>query len=170
MLTYETLRKIFTEERSTNKLIKLPGNFFMDVKDYLDKKTKLNSKEDAWELDSAKGTLEDLLEIRERKIMTLAMYSARSGITPENLTQEEKMFFDNLVKTIEDFQKQRKKSLKEKPEKLTPVAVLEDIPEFVGTDLKNYGPFKKGDVANVPEENAKLFIQKGMAKEINIKE
>ncbi len=170
MLTYETLRKIFTEERSTNKLVKLPENFFKDVKDYLDKKSKLQSKEDKWELDSAKGTLEDLLEIRERKILTLAMYSARSGIVPENLTPEEKNFFDNIIKIIKDFQKQRKKALEEKPEKMVAIAVLEDIPEFVGTDLKSYGPFKKGDIATIPEDSAKLFVQKGMAKEINIKE
>jgi DNA replication factor GINS len=170
MLTYETLRRIFTEERATNKLVRLPENFFKDVKEYLDKKSKLQSKEDKWELESARGTLEDLLEIRERKILTLAMYSARSGIIPENLMPEEKNFFDNIVQTIKEFQKQRKRNLEEEPEKMIAVAILEDIPEFVGTDLKNYGPFKKGDIATIPEENAKLFIQKNMAKEINIKE
>jgi DNA replication initiation complex subunit (GINS family) len=46
------------------------------------------------------------------------------------------------------------------------IGFLQDAPEFVGTDEKNYGPFSKGDVASIPKDNANLFVTKGMARPI----
>jgi len=31
------------------------------------------------------------------------------------------------------------------------------VDEFVGIDLKDYGPFFKGDIAEIPLENAKIL-------------
>ena len=37
------------------------------------------------------------------------------------------------------------------------VKFLENVDEFVGIDLKDYGPFFKGDIAEIPLENAKIL-------------
>ena len=50
--------------------------------------------------------------------------------------------------------------------KLKEIRVLEDIPELTGPDLKNYGPYKKGDVAELPSELAVLIMNKGKGREI----
>jgi len=39
-----------------------------------------------------------------------------------------------------------------------------DIPEWMAPDFKNYGPYRKGDVAKIPESDAKRFIEAGMAE------
>ena len=44
----------------------------------------------------------------------------------------------------------------------------EDVPEFLGVDLRKYGPFKKGDIAKIPEENAKILIESGKAEVMEI--
>ena len=171
MLTYEVIRRIMTDEKNATKLTALPEDFFKKAKAYLDNKAQISgSKEDAWELDSAKRLLQDLLEIRERKVITLALFFVRSGVTSENMTPEEEVFFDSIVNNIKQFQAERKKVLEGEPEKRGFVAVLEDVPSFVGTDLKNYGPFKKGDVATLPEDNAKLLLEKNLARRIEVKE
>lgn len=41
------------------------------------------------------------------------------------------------------------------------VRFLQEIPEFVGIDLKDYGPFKPNDTAEIPLENAILLILQG---------
>ncbi len=167
MLTYETLRKIVQEERASNSLTRLPEDFFEAVKVYLEKKAKISeSKDDVWELESARRTLQDLLEIRDRKIVTAALYFERSGVVPDNITPEEKEFFDAFVKNIKEFKTMRKNILEGKPEKKELVAVLDDVPRFVGVNMKEYGPFRKGDVVTLPEENAKLLLEKKQARKI----
>lgn len=167
MLTYETIRKIVSDEKMNTKLSELPDNFFRQVRTYLEKKAEINKdKEDRWELDSAMRVLQDLLEIRERKLLTLALYYVRSGVTPENMTLEENELFNSLVMNIKEFQAKRKSIMSGEEEKKKLIAMLSDLPEFIGKDMKNYGPFVRGDVATLPEENARLLIEKGIAKEI----
>jgi DNA replication initiation complex subunit (GINS family) len=47
------------------------------------------------------------------------------------------------------------------------VAFLETLPQFVGVNMKNYGPFERGDMATIPEANARLLVEKGIVKQIN---
>jgi len=63
------------------------------------------------------------------------------------IEEEEKTVWDFLVKKVK-------------------VKFLENVPEFVGVDLKDYGPFFKGDVAEIPFENAKIFLERGMAEKL----
>lgn len=168
MLTYETLRRMMTDEKNSKKLLNLPENFFDEAKAYLDNKAKFaNSKEDAWELDSARRTLEDLFEIREGKLVELALFNVRSGINPGSLTREEKEFFDSLVSHIKQFQDKRTEIFQGKREAMQTIALLQSLPQFVGSDMKNYGPFERGDVVTIPEANAKMLIEKGIAKNMN---
>jgi len=167
MLTYETLRRILQEERAANKLVSLPEDFFENVKSYLEKKSRISrEREDAWELDSARRTLQDLLDVREKKVLELALYHVRSGMEPGDLIPEERELFEKVVQNIKDFHAKRKVFLEGKHEKRVVVAILDSVPEFVGTNLKTYGPFKKGDIASIPEDNAKLLIDKKLAQRI----
>jgi DNA replication factor GINS len=43
------------------------------------------------------------------------------------------------------------------------VEFLEDVEEFIGIDLKKFGPYNKGDMALIPKDNAELFIKAGKA-------
>lgn len=57
----------------------------------------------------------------------------------------------------------------EKPSKEYPlVRSLEDIPKFVGTDEKNYGPLKRGDVINLPKEIVEFLEKKGKVERAKI--
>ncbi|RLJ07903.1 MAG: hypothetical protein DRP13_03175, partial [Candidatus Aenigmatarchaeota archaeon] len=171
MLTYETIRRIAHDERESSGLTSIPESFFHDVKEYLDKKTEISKeKEDAWELENAKVVLKEILRLREKKILLAAFNFVSVGKTPENLTPEENEFFQKVADCIKEFQKKRKEIMEGKEEKKTVLAMLSDVPVFVGTDMKNYGPYKKGDIANVPEDIAKLLIDKGLARKIEIEE
>ncbi|MBL7160853.1 MAG: hypothetical protein ISS93_03330 [Candidatus Aenigmarchaeota archaeon] len=159
MLTYESLRKFVNDERASKSLIDLPKDFFQQAQEYLKGKESLN--EVSWETDSAKRLLQDLLELREKKLLMAAFYKVRSGLQPENLTAEENQFFDQVVKGLEAFRKARSPATK------NPASGLEatqDITAFVGLDMKTYGPFKKGDSFQIPGEVASLLVKKGIAK------
>jgi len=167
MLTREAIRKVVEEERSSNKLTKLPEDFFEQVKTYIDLKEKASkSKDDVWELSAAKRLISELLEKREEKLASLAVHSVRAGINPGSLTFEEQKLFDQMVSAVKEFQKSKQSVLEGKPEKRDAVAILKDIPEFVGPDMKNYGPYKEGDIVTIPKESAALLIEAGTAKKL----
>ncbi len=54
--------------------------------------------------------------------------------------------------------------------KLMLVRILTDVPALVGADMKVHGPFKRGDVAFIPAENALGLIRKGLAVEVELRE
>ncbi len=168
MITFEALRRLFNEEKNSHALQQLPENFFSEVRSYLEKKSALAEGEDKLEVSTAKETLEELLNIRERKIVNMAIYAARSGAMPEGLESHEKELFDRVFETLKNYQEQKKKLLAASRERLLQIAVSTDIPRFVGMDMRNYGPYRSGDIASLPEENAKVLIEKGAAQELKI--
>lgn len=46
------------------------------------------------------------------------------------------------------------------------VRILSEIPSFVGTDLKEYGPYKAGQVVDLPSKIAQLFISRKLGETI----
>lgn len=169
MLTYEGIRKIVHEERTSQALTSIPEGFFREVKEYLEKKSQITKeKGENWELENAKILLKEILRLREKKILLAAFNFVNVGKIPENLTPEEKEFFQDVADALKKFQKKRKEIIEGKTEKKKVLAFLSDVPRFVGIDMKTYGPYKSGDVATVPEEIAELLISKGMARKMEI--
>jgi DNA replication initiation complex subunit (GINS family) len=165
MLTYETIRELVIKEKNSQKLIELPENFFEEVKAYLENKEKVSEgKEDLWELDNSRRMLQDLLDARESKLVKLALVFVRAGVTPGKVMPEEKAFFDHQVDGIRRFQEARKSVLEGQREEMETIAVLEDVPRFVGVNMKTYGPLKKGEITRVPKDNSQLLVSKGMAR------
>lgn len=167
MLTYETIREYVTREKQSQKLIELPDSFFQEARAYLENKEKVSSgKEDVWELENSRRMLQDLLDSRENKLVKLALIFVRAGVTPGKVMPEEKDFFDTLVKSIKSFQESRTDAIEGAREPMATMAVVEDIPKLIGVNMKEYGPFRKGEIARLPKENADLLVSKGLAKQV----
>ncbi len=171
MLTDETIRRIFEEEKNSPGLTKLPEDFFEQVKTYLQNKSKMvNIEPDKWALDSVKRRLKKIFEGRERKILNSAPSFVDSGVPPENMTPEEGKFLERVAACIKEFHNQREEEIEEGDEELVLVTILGDVPQFVGINMKNYGPFRKGDITTLPKPNADLLIKKELAERTEIKE
>lgn len=156
MLTYERLRSVTEEERTSTGLVSLPPDFFSQAAAYVKSKEKLAN--DSWELDAAKRLFSDLKEIRERKLLTSALYAVRAGVALVNVTPEEQPFVDALIKVIRDFHESKPQGIE----------FLQDVPAFVGLDLKPLGPFKKGEKIKLPSELMALLVKKKAARTIDL--
>jgi len=168
MLTYESIRDAVNKEKSSTGLTPLPADFFTSAKTYLDKKSKMRTREDMWEYDQAKRRMQDLVEIREKKILMGALYYVRSEVKPENLTEDEYNFLKSLADIIKDWQGKKKGMLEAAVEPRSVVSFLEEVPVFVGIDMKSYGPFRPGDISTLPNENADLLAKKGAARIVEL--
>lgn len=49
----------------------------------------------------------------------------------------------------------------------TKVRITSDVPEFMGTDLEQYGPYSEGDKAEVPDDNAEILINRNNAEKVD---
>jgi len=172
-ITFELIRKVHREEMRSTKLTKLPENFYENVLKYLEKKRemaeKLDDRKIAIEVRNVKRLIEEIFNRRERKIVTLAINCARVEMPVENLTEEEREFFEKIRKVIKDRRDSFLKKLEEGKKKTAFLVVFkQDVPEFVGIDMKTYGPFSKGDIAKIPEENANMLIEQGLAEKFEV--
>ena len=195
LITYETVRNAHRAEKE-EELQKLPEGFFESVKNWLKHKENMKDTTSLLELENAKKLLDDIINRRQKKIVLSALRTIRGELPPQNLSDEERKFFDEVVNSLKLFKNEMnerfkgyetiveekiedaKKTVEElKPEEevknifVRPdgkilVKAIKDLPEFVGSDLKNYGPLKTGDVITLPEEIGSLLISRKVAENI----
>lgn len=171
-ITFELIRKIQREEQRSPKLAQIPAYFYSSVNSYIQQKKRLarEDRKGMLEVKSIERLVEDVFDRRERKIVTAAVNAARTNIQPENMTDEEKDFFDLVTATIRQRRDQNLKKMMstEKGTESNLIVFKEDVPEFVGSDMKSYGPFKRGDIANLPQDNMDILMQQGMIEQFKV--
>lgn len=170
-ITFEFIREIQREEQRNTSLTKISEDFYDKVKSYVREKKKLVQKKKdkamATELRNIQRILEDIFNRRETKIMNHAIITARTGVMPQNLIGSEKEFFEAMLEFLKN-QRGRllEESVKKVEEEYVKVELLEDTLEFLGIDLKKYGPYNKGDIVTLPKDNAELFIKAKKVKKL----
>ncbi len=230
MISFESLRDFQRKEREDKNLVQLPASFYPACSESI-KKLSERTKDTSsiMELENMKKAFEDILEIREKKMILMALHSARGSAAPKNLLPEEKDFFEKSLENILSLRKGLAKDVidgrlefKEEPivEKTIPhqlppkaeekkieiklpvtnivaekiheihqtihepsrsvtmesllvketssgrmsVMFMKELPRFMGTDERAYGPVKEGDILDIPKDVAEFLIGKGAAK------
>ncbi|MFH0978425.1 MAG: hypothetical protein V1837_03930 [Candidatus Woesearchaeota archaeon] len=182
-ITYETLFELRRLEKNREELQTLSSTFLDDLAKYINEKQIVLSQggmfvsdRDKNLLEQVKGLTRQLYELRERKIISLAVNKSRTGssiIDTSALLKHEKEFFDQMVGLLDKSRETILKPLLEgyqaKPEEeirkeTRLVRFLTPVPKFVGEQLEVYGPFEEEDVANLPTAIADVLITKGRAQ------
>lgn len=191
-INYKTLRRIQQAEQTASGLTKIDTNFYRDVTTYVknleqsieNEKNPSKLKLFSDEISNTKKIISSIYELREKKIVHTALSTVRSG-TPDlkNLLEVEKRLFDALVEQIcssrqEVFEGSRlspppknllsqlvEPSPAREPNMNPIVRVVEDTPEFIGTDEKTYA-LRKEDVLSLPNETAGPLLKKGVVKQV----
>jgi DNA replication factor GINS len=170
-ITYELIRKIQREEEKQPKLTKLPEEFYSKVGNYLIQKKRISAtkadRKEAFEVKNVERLVEDIFNRRERKILNHAIISARTGMQTENLTEEEEKFHTQILYALKERRMNLLKRILDQSETKEGMVIFrQETPAFVGADMLNYGPFKEGDIAKIPEENKKILLEKEIVEEI----
>lgn len=143
------------------------------------------------EIGNAKQVLNKLYQKRVKKIINRAIFTVRSesgAKDTSNMLKSEILLYNSLIKELKENEKlffseidqmnldlpekKESKELKsiEKQEEtkencLKTIKILEEISELQGTDLKRYGPYKKGDIAELPRLLADIIIKQEKGQE-----
>ncbi|MDD2531289.1 MAG: hypothetical protein PHO61_01200 [Candidatus ainarchaeum sp.] len=175
-LDYDELRRIHRLEKNTSKLVEVDEDFISSLenfvedekKKYLDSLKNFSSSQ-AREFTNLKRIIDDIFQMREKKILNKALISAHTkDYDDTNMSVEEKEIFKKIYKILithrEIFSNLFGESEKEITD-LVNVMILQDIPTFVGTDMKEYGPYSQGQEVKLPQKVSRMFITRKMAKE-----
>lgn len=196
VITFETLYDIMRREKARDELQKLDLNFYNDVASYIkDKQNILESQAGkdsifaSQELDKTRTQLKNVLKIvkdlydrRESKVIQLALLSARNKdkiYDTSALLPEEHSFYGNVKSVVEssrdgffslpsqNLEKPKDLKTKAKMDNGYKVRMLDDVPEFLGTDLQSYGPFTNGTISSLPSDIAEMLVSTNQAVKEN---
>ncbi|MEW6294863.1 MAG: hypothetical protein AB1467_01035 [Candidatus Diapherotrites archaeon] len=182
-LNYDEIRRIYRLEKNTSKLSELEEEFLGELSEFIkeEKNSYMNSlKEMNFSKDrdfiNLKKMIEEIFSLREKKILNLALIASRTDEpSEERMFLQEKKLYRELLKIL----KKNKEGLneiflgngtkkieeeKEKQQNMVSLKILNEVPSFVGTDMKEYGPYKKGQTVELPQKIAKLFIARKIGK------
>lgn len=175
MITYNDLYEYLRKERYSEQLQILPRNFIQEINTYINEKKALAGKEDDLfsesaiknkkQLENAISLFRELMLRRRKKILNLAFVAAETGISKrdfENMLDFEKDLFDKIIKGMEDAEKEINGFLtnnKQEIKELNKMILFkQDTSEFMGINGEMLGPFKKGEIANLPAEISKILV------------
>jgi DNA replication initiation complex subunit (GINS family) len=186
MITYNEIYEASRKERYSEQLQSLPKNFIASVAEYLREKKEMSSKEDDTfsdmitktkkQLENAVTLFNELKRIRRRKILDLVLIASETGISKrdfDNMLDFEKELFEDFMKCIDVSDKKFNQLLvngnggsKSDPVENEMVVFKQDSDEFLGPDGEMMGPFKKGQIANLPLQITKILIDDGRAQKV----
>jgi DNA replication factor GINS len=169
---YDDLYKAWKSEKSTEALQPIPSDFYQRARKYIETLEQETSSDPRTvqnhlivrEKELAERLLAELTKTRRMKIFQTAQNNI--PINTSNLTEEETDLATRMIEPTEP----STQAVRLDEASTIVVRFLQDIPEIVGVDLKIYGPFKKEDVASVPNANAGALISQGAVRVIEFKE
>ncbi|GEM_PF-1320464 len=165
ILTFEKIRALQWKEKNEKKLQELPENFYEELREYVEK-----SKQD-----NAILVAKDLIDTRSRKIFDAVINYFKTKEIPVNMTKEEKEMFYTVLEIFSNFRESlfkefihQKEKIEEKKEEVKEsgfVIITENLPCFIGPDLKAY-ELKKNDKVFLPEDLKSLLLKYGYCKKM----
>ena len=179
-LSYDEVRRIHRLEKNTVKLVEVDPDFYSDLHgfislekdEYLDSLRNFSSSK-ARDFTNLKKMTEEIFAMRARKILGSALVASRTGEpNDDRMALQEKKLYKEMLACLEKHNGLLEDVFSDKNAKdsgrdlnTLSVEILSDIPEFVGTDMKEYGPYKKGASARLPVKIAKLLLSQKLVEE-----
>ncbi|HEV8289552.1 MAG TPA: hypothetical protein VGQ00_01200 [Candidatus Norongarragalinales archaeon] len=182
-LSYEALRKVHLQEKHYAVLAPIDEEFYKGYEGFLQKQSdNLKQKfslEEVKVYENTIKTLQNVVELREQKIMLKAVLDLRAGqINSSALAAEEKDLYIAIIKLLREYEDGISKTLsssKTSPtsavqpknvQELVNVRILADLPEFVTADGKTRGPFTAQQEISLDKQTAELLIRKQAAENL----
>ena len=177
-LSYERLTTIYRLEKESGSLTRLEPDFYGKLEEFIQEEKKRmletfqNMDFSAYRrYESLRGLVQEIIAIRTRKVLTYA-YDLDSE--PENLVGWERELFDNVRELVLKYSNRFDSILgrlvptedSEKTLSHVRVRILKNIPAFIGTDRKEYGPYSEGEEVELPKELADILVLRKLAEAV----
>ncbi len=175
-ITFDELRRIHRLEKNTTNLVEVDDDFIDSLEDFIQEQKKKYllsmknfSSTEAREFTNLKRIVDEIFLLREKKILNKALIASKtSDEKPEKMAYQELEIFKKLLKVLYNYESICNELFGEKERKEAStirMKLIKDVPAFVGTDMKEYGPFSEGQTVSLPSRIAKLLSSRKIAEE-----
>lgn len=162
---------IFKKECIKNGILDSVGEDNSDIIDLLTQtfdENTLEGKIKKAKSDYAKLKFESFCRKRFRSLVenSLDNYSPDNGLE-NRISKDIEDIFNGYRSSIINSKVSTKQIItpKETREKVfKEVKLSQDVPEFIGEDMRSYGPYKKGEIISIPLRNAEILIREKVAE------
>lgn len=177
-------------ERNSAKLADITDGFYQELRQLVgecrSKYESTHSPEDLRALENVIKMSRDIFERREQKLSMKALRFIRTGEDDAKLVGGERKVFDSLVSSMRQFREEFDGSLvgaAPKPHAATPqpaaqpqqpaenngfsetlIRIVKNIPKFVSSDMREYGPFEANAIVKLPKKEAELLLTRQFAE------
>jgi DNA replication initiation complex subunit (GINS family) len=181
VITYNDLYEALRKERYSEQLQPLIKDFVKEVSGYIKEKENVigigsssgnglfsdETVKNKKQLENAISIFKELVLRRKKKLLDLAFVSAETGISKrdfDNMLNFEKEMFEKIMKAVNEGDKMMEQLLSGGQETETGlqknklIMFKQDTDEFLDLEGNKIGPFKKGDIVNIPQEIANILI------------
>ncbi len=181
-INFEYIRETQRKEKNSAKVTEINNEFYKELAGYVkecSEECKTNGS-GFRELENTMKLAREVFDKREQKLVMKALRSVRTKeYEDEYLTIEEKKLFKVLVDAIRcnrkffdqvmlgdySFEVNSEDTLiKESGNNLVLARICKEIPVFVGSDTKEYGPYNEGDVVKIPRGEAELLAKQNLVE------
>jgi len=181
-IDYDELRRVYRLEKNTSKPVELTEDFYNSLNEFvkIEKDKYLESLKDAGnsrakEFNNLKKLLEEFFSIRQKKLLNAALVSLHTGeFSEERLALQERELYRHVLSALQKHQSlfdgifanevSEARAREKQDLNFVQVKMTKAVPSFMGTNMKEYGPFRQEQNASLPYKVAKLLISKGMAE------
>ena len=167
-MNYEEIQKVYRLEKNTPTLTEIPKNFFAEAGSLIE---SLEEKH----RDSISRFFGEIIGNRRRKILLHALRTEDEKLPPTNATPDEVEFHTELVGVLARHKSRLLSQKTPQPpqalveeKKTVSVRILRALPAMAGSGAETFGPFREGDVAELPLESAGILITQGAAEKIGV--
>jgi len=178
--SFEDLKRAWIAEKTSRGLADLPNDFYQSVARHV--------AELKFELKRGEQLRQELLQEELRNVLRLVqeihllrVIKAIGGVTkgrlPAPMLEGERYAFNEIRQILEKLYTELVKPAvsgeavvaARREVTNTMIIILAGIPQIIGDDMKQYGSFKSGEVAFLPQRSAELLTKQGTARKLEVK-
>lgn len=178
--TLEDIEERWAEERTSSEPTDIPEEFYERVSSYIAKLGREVKESQDLRRELLQEELNRVVQMTQEIHLFRVLKSIDSivrGSLPSSLLERERRAMDEVRESLGSLYDELvapaiggKAELKPRRKRENvPILILSKLPQFVGKDLRRYGPFKRGEVANLPRRSAEILRKRGLAREVNVK-
>ncbi|MEM4272310.1 MAG: hypothetical protein QXH30_01860 [Candidatus Bilamarchaeaceae archaeon] len=170
MLNYSRLREMQRSEMASSELCAVEEGFYAELKGFLEAKRKeavgSSNLLVIREYENLRKIAKAIVGKRTEKVVLLALRGKKEA---SGMTREETRFLSQIAKAIEENDAELASLFEEAPDNgkrdnIKRVKFIKDIDSYKGLDEKIYGPYKTGEIAQLPLDEAQWLLKEKMAE------
>lgn len=170
MLNYSRLRELQRSEMQNAELVKLEDGFYSELKAFLEaREAEARTTQNLLVMKECENVRRIAKALINKRMEKIVLVSIRGRDDVPGLTHEEREFLAKLRDVVKEREAaiinfMEEKKCEDNTDNIKRIKFVKDISPYKGLNEKVYGPYKTGEEAELPAEEAQWLLKEKMAE------